>query len=191
MDPKESEGQEPEEIQTDEGQTETFPREHVEELRKENAKRRADNKALAQQVEELTRFKQEIEDANKSEVEKLTSANKELEQKLVAEQAAVRETAIAASVKLEASKQGAVDPDAVYRLIDLSMIEFDDRGVKGVDKAVKALLKDKPYLVSNAEDTAPPPVPGAGGAPIKGAPDKSGFESAVLGTLRKRGFVHS
>ncbi len=48
-----------------------------------------------------------------------------------------------------ASKKGIQDVDAALKLIDRSNVNVDDDGkVSGVDSAIEALAKDKPYLLS-------------------------------------------
>jgi len=54
-------------------------------------------------------------------------------------------------VMLAASKLGIVDPDAAFRLLDTASLEFDDNGQpKDVERALKALLSNKPYLAAGA-----------------------------------------
>ena len=51
----------------------------------------------------------------------------------------------------QAQAQGAVDTEAVLKLIDKSNLTPDETGkVEGVDKAVEALLTNKPYLKSGS-----------------------------------------
>jgi hypothetical protein len=45
-----------------------------------------------------------------------------------------------------ASKLGTVDPDAVNKLVDRSLIKVTDDGVTGIEAAVMALKELKPYL---------------------------------------------
>lgn len=65
-------------------------------------------------------------------------------------------------VHTAAAKLNIVDPDAAYLLLDLASIDPDDS--QGVTKALKALVKDKPYLIRGSA----PPTPGVGGPPVKG-----------------------
>jgi len=60
-----------------------------------------------------------------------------------------------------------VDPKDAFNLIDLGEIEIDeDTGeVSGVDKALKALAKAKPYLIASEESSSP-------GTPTKGGKRK-------------------
>jgi len=75
---------------------------------------------------------------------------------------------------------GIIDPDAAYALIDTSALSYQDGEVKGVEKALEKLVKDKPYLI----ESAPPPSPGAGGPPIsEGA---TNLDQAILGMLKSQ-----
>jgi hypothetical protein len=108
---------------------------------------------------------QELEDAQKTDLEKAQAKAAALEAQLTAAQAAHESALIRAAVEREAHQQGAVKADVVYRLIDRSGITLDDSGdVKGADKAVKALLEAEPYLKANtAGTTAVPGTPRANG----------------------------
>jgi hypothetical protein len=56
----------------------------------------------------------------------------------------------------EAAKQGAVDPDAVFRLLDPEEIEYDDTGKpRNVADAVEALLAERTYLVASGGNDRP------------------------------------
>lgn len=56
-------------------------------------------------------------------------------------------SAINQNLTIEAQKAGAVDIDAVLKLVDRSAIKIDDAGnITGAKEALEALLKDKPYL---------------------------------------------
>ena len=164
----------------DKAKPETFSREYVEELRRENAKYRTSAKDLAKQVEDRDTRLKEHDDAGKSEVERLTAEKAALEQTLKDRDAAMANEVIRSAVERAAVKMGVIDPEAAYLLIDQSDIELDGGKVGGVDKALKALLKDRPYLVkSDAEP--PPPDPGSGGTPIDG--DKQTANKQMLSAM--------
>lgn len=56
---------------------------------------------------------------------------------------------------LAAQKLNIVDPDAAYRLLDTSSLEFDDSGQpKDIEKALKTLLANKPYLAAGTVHTS-------------------------------------
>jgi len=117
-------------------------------------------KAKAKELEPAAARLKEIEDSQRTNEERLQGRVSELEQQLAGAQAAHRDALIRAAIEREASKQGAVDAEVVYTLVDRSALELDDSGaVKGADKAVKALLEAKPYL------KAPERANGHGGPP--------------------------
>lgn len=89
----------------------------------------------------------EIEAANKSELEKAQSMIAELTKRAETAESERRVEIIGRAVVSEASRQGAVDPDAVLALLDRDAVTIDDAGrVTGAETAVKALLEAKPYL---------------------------------------------
>lgn len=53
------------------------------------------------------------------------------------------------AIQAEATKQGAVDSDAVLKLINKDSIKVTDNGIEGVAEAVKELLESKPFLVGS------------------------------------------
>lgn len=172
---EQKEGQEPQE----ETQEESFDADYVRELRGENAKWRKQVRSLEKQVEDLSGKISKHEDGQKSEVERLAQQVADLQGELTDKDNAIQEKAISTDVKLSASKMGIVDPDAAYRLIDPNEVNYENGEVVGVEKALKNLLKERPYLKG---ETPQPPTPGAGGTPVKGGPT---FESALLDGLNK------
>ncbi len=102
----------------------------------------------------------EIEQANASDLEKAQKRAEEAEAR--AKTAAERATSALrrAAVVAEATRAGAVDPDAVLALLPPDAVTVGDDGqVTGAEDAVRALLEQKPYLVGQ---TTPPPPPRAG-----------------------------
>ena len=96
-----------------------------------------DLKAKAQRLDE-------IEAANQTELEKAQARAAELEQR---EQRA-RQTLIEAAVLAEATRQQAVKPEHLHRLIDIDQVTIGDDGqVTGVQDAVKAFLTANPEYV--------------------------------------------
>lgn len=75
----------------------------------------------------------------------------ELKEKELSEAVAKNEkVSLDSRIQAEAAKQGAVDLDAVTKLIDRSGIKTEEDGsVSGVEDAVKGLLESKPYLVGS------------------------------------------
>lgn len=104
----------------------------------------------------------EIEAANKTELEKLQEelAAEKTKATSLAERA--RRAAVRAAVVAEAQRAGAVDPDAVLAMLPEDAVTIgDDDQVTGADAAVKALLEAKPYLVG--KPTRPSPGSANGG----------------------------
>lgn len=122
-------------------------------------------------VDELlaaAKAQKEAEEAAKSELERAKAAAEKAKAELEAVRQAANLRLIKAEVKVAASQAGAVDPDAVWALIQAdeglrSQITVDAEGnVTGAEKVVAALLKAKPYLKAQPQQpasvggTAPP-----------------------------------
>ncbi len=130
----------------------------IRKLRSENAGHRTKNRELSTKLTEH-------EQAQLSEKERAEAKAKDAEDRALAAETRAKATAIAADLRVHAVTLGAVDVDAVIALVDRSKVEADDDGnVKGGKAAVEALLKAKPYLVS--EPGAPP----RNGANFNGGP---------------------
>lgn len=62
-----------------------------------------------------------------------------------------------------AARIGFNDPDDALRMIDASALEVDDQGaVDGLDAALQALAKAKPYLIKSTTGTISPTNPAGG-----------------------------
>jgi len=153
-----AEGQEPEpETQIAEGQepeAKTFDAEYVAKLRKEAAEYR-------KKMRELEKALKAKEEAELSEQEKLQRRLAEYEAKLADLERDRQERTLKYEVKLKASKLGVVDPDAAWKLLDPAALEFDEDGnPTNIEDALKALIKEKPYLarepVPSVSPTNPP-----------------------------------
>lgn len=119
----------------------------------------------------------ELEAANQTELERAQTALQEATQRAELAENAGKAARINAAVIAEASKQGAVDPEAVVALLAKDAVTIDNAGqVTGADSAVKALLEAKPYLQAAPQAANPPGYPdlgqGARGAalPLNGDP---------------------
>lgn len=90
----------------------------------------------AKQQESLTeneKLKLQIEEANKKAAEREATANKRL---------------IKAEITSIGNKLNIIDTIAAYKLLDKEDIEVDEKGnVSGVEKALKALIAEKPWLL--------------------------------------------
>jgi len=120
---------------------EQFDAEYVKKLRSEAADYR-------KRLRELEAKVKADEEAKLSEQEKLQKRLSELEREREAWALERQERTVRYEVMLAASKLNIVDPEAAYKLLDLSTLEFDDEGLPtNLDKSLKDLLKARPYLV--------------------------------------------
>ncbi len=127
---------------------ERFDAEYVRKLRAEAADYRKRLRELEQKV-------QEHETAKLSETEKLQKRLAELERQQATYQRERQERTLKYEAMLVASKLGIVDPEAAYKLLDLTRIEFDEDGTpKNIEQALKELLKAKPYLAAQQQATS-------------------------------------
>lgn len=87
-------------------------------------------------------------DAELSEKERLEKRLAEAQEARAAAEAVVNDVLLKTAVTLAAAKAGFIDAGVAYQLADLSGVEIGEDGeVAGVDKALKGLAKDKPYLL--------------------------------------------
>lgn len=150
------------------GGEEKFDAEYVRALRKEAAQYRTRLKAL----EDAQRA---ADDAKLSDQEKLQKRLAELERAAAEASSNLQKRVVEYEVKLAASRLGIVDPDAAWRLIDASSLEFDESGKpKNLDRVLSDLLKAKPYL--SAQPTA---RNGAAGSGTQGSPTTFSMNDAI------------
>lgn len=148
------------EVQTTEVKK-TFDEGYVGELRKEAAGYRVERNDLKKQVEALTGEIQGFKDQNKTELEKITERAATAERALADKDREIAEAQMRTNITSVASRLNIVDPDAAYKLLDMSLIDDDPKSVK---KALESLVKEKPFLLK----VSGPPSPGAGGPPVVG-----------------------
>lgn len=90
----------------------------------------------------------EIEEANKSELDKAIARAEAAENTAKEATERARESARNSEIVRAASAVGAIDADAVVRLLDIDAVTIGDDGrVTGAEEAVKALLESRPWLV--------------------------------------------
>lgn len=141
------------------GGEEKFDAEYVRALRKEAAQYRT-------RLKELETRQQADDNAKLTEQEKLQKRLKELEQQTESQTKALRSRTTEYEVKLAAAQMGIVDPEAAWKLLDTSSLEFDADGKpKDVEKALRELLKTKTYLVGQRQPNAGAGAGGTGGNP--------------------------
>lgn len=93
--------------------------------------------------------KREDEEAiKKGEFDKVLSQK---DQRIAELEGAVSGSKIDNAITIAAQKAGAVDANAVLKLIDRTGIKLGDTGVEGVDDAIKNLLEASPYLKGNGQ----------------------------------------
>lgn len=102
----------------------------------------------------------------KGEWEKVAS---EASAKLEQAQQALKDRDIRQAAFVEAVAANAVDPEAVYQLMDKSKVTFVDGKVTGVKEAIAELLTARAYLVKTAGGTGY--IMGAGGTGREPTPD--------------------
>lgn len=146
-------------------------------------KERDARKAAEKQAKELAAWKQQQEDKDKSESERLTTeaqrAAKERDDAL-AKIAAADERVIRSEVRSRAVALGFADPEDAWALIDKAGVTLDEAGeVQGAEKAVKALADKKPHLLKR--DATPYGAP-AGNRSTSAPPDAT---QVVRGNLSK------
>ena len=132
---------------TQEGQEpKTFDEDYVKRLRAEAASYR---KRLRELEEKVKRY----EDEKLSEQERLQKRLAELEQEHTQVLADMEALRLRHAVERAASKLGFRNPEDAYQLADLSGVQIgEDGAVEGVEAALKALAKERPYLLRQQEN---------------------------------------
>ena len=140
-------------------------------LKRENAERRVENKALKASLDKALADLKAFTDKDKSEIEKATSTAKELEDKVKTYEQKIHDLALQNAFLADKSFKWR-NPKAALKLADLSKVEIDDDGeVTGLSDALKALAKSDPYLLeASGDEENEPGAPPVGGAPKTRAP---------------------
>lgn len=137
------------------GDAESISLEKAREMRQEMA-------ALRKRNKEFEDAKRAADEANLSEVERLSKRVKELEESAQASQAEARTLRLRSAVEREAYKRQFADAADAYRLIDHDAIKLNDDGEPtNVGTILDNLAKSKPYLLvtqPTANGTPPYPV---------------------------------
>lgn len=144
--------QSPEGASTDPWADPEVARKEIEKLRRENANHRTKNKEL----EPLAKKAKELEDAQKSETERLTGQLTEAQQRFET----VQRRAVRSEVKALAADEFA-DPEDAHAFLDLGAY-VDDEGdidAAAIQKDLKDLLKRKPHLAKPADAGPRRPAP--------------------------------
>lgn len=128
----------------------------LEKLRKQLKESNAESAGRRKRLEELEAAEQARQQAQMSDAEKAVAAQKALSDKLAQYEqqlATQRQENVRLEVMLAAQGLAIIDLDAAYRLLDVSALEFDEATGKptNVEKALKDLIKAKPYLVKQEQ----------------------------------------
>jgi hypothetical protein len=124
----------------------------------EARKLRREAQSLRRRLAELEKLDGDRKAAELSEVEKAKQAAQASQQGLAKLSDEYRAAVVRYEVMLLASSLNVVDPDAAVRLLDMEAIETGEDGAMdraAVEAALKALLKQKPYLVKAQQVAAP------------------------------------
>lgn len=129
-------------------------------------KLRENEKTLTKERDAQAKRLREIDDANKSELERAQERANELEAEKRALETRVQEQASRTAVEREAAKAGARRPDQIYKLADLGALEFEEDGTpKNAADVVAAVRADSPELFGGAPPVDQGPRTPAGGEP--------------------------
>lgn len=108
-------------------------------------------KELPPDYEELQSAKKELDEikaASQSELERLQAQLTESEQRAERARQTAERQLVSAAILMESSKQNAIRPEHMHRLIDTGEITVSNDGsVVGVEDAVKAFLEENPEYV--------------------------------------------
>jgi len=134
-------------------------KEHTSGLKSALDKERAANKGVAEKLKRLADLEaaeKKRKEAEMSELDKAKAKLAEAEQKLAQQTKEMNTFRIKHAVEITAGKLGFQNPEDAYQLADLSAVEITDEGkVAGVEEALKALAKSRPYLLKASTTTHP------------------------------------
>ena len=106
-------------------------------------------------AESILRKARERDDADKSELQKAVEKSTQLEKERESWLGKQKEIAAQYDVAIKAAKLGIVDPDAAWKLLDKSALEYgaDDKPLN-TELLLQGMLKDKPYLAGGGSSAA-------------------------------------
>lgn len=120
-------------------------------LTDEAIQRRQANSTLKQQMEAVQAELKTLQDANKTEEQKRAERLQELEKASTEKDSTIQDLQLRLAF-LQDNTYDWHNPQAALRLADLSEVEFKDGKVTGLDKALKKVAEDNPYLLKPKED---------------------------------------
>jgi hypothetical protein len=103
-----------------------------------------------------------LQEASKSNEEKLRERADRAVRERDAALSRAQSTMVRSAIVAEASRLGAVDPEAVAALLPRDDLVIENDEVIGVEEAVKALLIKKPYLAQRGAQRAGAEIQGGG-----------------------------
>lgn len=134
--------------QPDKPDTKTFTQDEVSGIVKRNIERELAKIGDVEDLKKKAARLDELEAANKSEIEKLTEAAAKEKERADKAEANFRSLSVRFAVTASAGKLGFIDPEDAYRFLDAEDIDYDDNGEpKNIDKLLGSLAKAKPHLV--------------------------------------------
>lgn len=128
----------------------SYTQEDVDRIVANRLKRERDKTGDVEDLRKKAAKLDELEAANRSEVEKLTSQLTEATQRAESAEAKAKSTLTRSAITAAAVKANFIDPTDAHRFIDADEIEFDGEEPKNIDALLKALAKAKPHLVTAA-----------------------------------------
>lgn len=144
------------------GQEPEAPEIDIEAMRKELAEARRE---AAKYRTSLRKFEQEQKDKATESMtadERYQAQLADLQRQLAAAEQTARDRLVRSAVVSAAAKAGFNDPDDAFHLVDSTAFEIADDGtVSGIDTAIQAIAKSKPYLV-RAKATSSAAAPAGG-----------------------------
>lgn len=106
----------------------------------------------AKRLAELEEAEKKRKESELSELQKAQTKQAELEKQIAQQAEALKSTRLRHAVEIAAARANFQDPEDAYRLADLSEVEVSEDGkVTGVDKALEALAKKRPYLIKTTK----------------------------------------
>ena len=151
-------------------------------LRKKNR----ENQALRRRLKEHEEADEARRQADLTEAERKDMRIAELEAAREKDAQRVREMGLRSDVVSEAAKLGIIHPDAAFKLLDRSELDFDDDTGRwtGVDDALRSLVAEMPYLVAVTTaatgTNASPSNPSRSRSPAKTLADLRAMTAAEL-----------
>lgn len=108
-------------------------------------------------AEKLLAQVREKQEAEKSELQKTKEIADAKDKQLQALMERQKELVVQSEVAAISNRLGIIDPDAAYRLLDKSSIEYDDDGqAKNIETLLVSMLKERPYLTGKGASAMNP-----------------------------------